>query len=481
MGPSGKPTGLRTLLKQAARRNAGNTALTDAAGGWSYEELDVRADRAAAWLAAQGAEAGSRVCILLPNGREAAALVYGASHIGACAVVLGDELKPFQLDHILRDAEPAVVVDDAGGVRKHLETAAPAPPIVERSGLELLVYTSGSTSMPKGVMSPPGAVLFAVAAIQERLGYRSTDVIAGYLPLSFDYALYQLFLAANAGACVALGVEAGPALLRGIAESSATVVPVVPPSAAMIASLGARRPPIGSVRLMTNTGAALHGPTIDALRRVFPRASLVLMYGTTECKRISIHDPDGDRVRPGASGLPLSGTRVRVVDGDGNELAAGAAGELVVSGPHVMAGYWNAPELTATAFRPGLDGAPMLFTGDYGWLDLDGYVYVEGRRDSLYKQNGLRVSAQEVEAAALDVAGVENAVLIPPDEARGRPATIVVVGSIDPAVLAEEIRDRLPLQKAPPACRIVPALPLGRSGKVDRRAVAELLDGVQGR
>ncbi|WP_240926059.1 class I adenylate-forming enzyme family protein [Streptomyces sp. JB150] len=338
-----------------------------------------------------------------------------------------------------------------------------------------LIYTSGTTAMPKAVVSTHQQMLFAVHAIAERLEYRADDVVYCPLPLSFDYGLYQVFLGALAGSHVWLGsaTESGPALLANLVRSQATVLPAVPPvSAALVRLLRRRRdaarPPL---RLLTNTGAALPADIPHALREELPGLSVRLMFGLTECKRLTISEPDEDAIRPGSCGRPLTGTEVFVVDEEGRRLPAGEVGEITVRGANVMAGYWRRPELTATRF-PRRDGLfPELRTGDYGWTDEDGRLYFAGRRDDIYKQDGFRVSAIEVEAAARRLPDVDTAAVLPPDATRPE-AVLVVTGTADPATVLPRLREHLEDYKVPRTCHAVDALPVNANGKTAKAVLA---------
>jgi acyl-CoA synthetase (AMP-forming)/AMP-acid ligase II len=169
----------------------------------------------------------------------------------------------------------------------------------------------------------------------------------------------------------------------------------------------------------------------------------------------------------------LPGTEVYATDPHGRRLPPGEVGELVVRGPHVMAGYWRRPELTAQRF-PRADGLfPQLRTGDYGWLDDDGYLYFVGRRDDLYKERGFRVSATEVAAAAMRVEGVDAAAVLPPSDDREE-ATLVVVTALAPHQVLALLRTQLEEFKVPRNCQVVPEIPLTSNGKVDRAGLARL-------
>jgi acyl-CoA synthetase (AMP-forming)/AMP-acid ligase II len=316
------------------------------------------------------------------------------------------------------------------------------------------------------------------------LGYRSDDIVYTPLPLAFDYGLYQLFLGALSGAHVWLGspAEAGPLLLYHLRESAATVLPALPAIAEPLVWLLERQTgTLPKLRLLTNTGAAMPASTLQALRGCVPTLRVQLMYGLTECKRATIMPPDEDLKRPGASGRALPGTRVWVADDVGNPLPPGETGEIIVQGPHVMSGYWGAPELTMQRFfhQPAQPTLSRLRTGDYGRLDEDGYLYVEGRRDDIYKQRGHRVGAGEVEAAAKRIAGVRLAAVVPPrTDTPADPAVLVVTGELTAEQVRTGLGDELEDYKIPRRIVVADTLPLTGTGKIDKVAVREHLAGL---
>ena len=484
---------LHAILDEAAARNPGGTALRDRGGAWTYSGLVEQGHRAAHWLLQRGVGRGDRVLVRVPGSREAAALLYGASRIGAVFAPVSPKLRPFQLRGVIADADPALILTAdrdaatvggltdrpvlaAGTAWREIQDAEAGVPVAPPTSGEvaLLLFTSGSTALPKGVVCPHAQVVFAAGAIAARLRYQPDDVVFSSLPVAFDYGLYQLLLSALGGAELVLAGEApGAGMLAELRSARATVVPLLPPLAAMLLALAARDPRAapGSVRLFTNTGAALQPGTIAALRQRFPGARVTLMFGLTECKRVSILEPDGDLERPGSVGTPLDGTEVLILDERGQRLPAGEVGEVVVRGPHVTAGYWRAPELTSRRFRRSPEtGEVLLHTGDYGHLDWDGYLYFQGRRDDLYKSQGVRVSAVEVEAAALDVPGVRQASVLPPQDGQG--AVLFVVGERTAGEVLRELALRLETAKVPPTCHLVETLPLTPNGKPDRAHLA---------
>ena len=436
--------------------------------------------------------------VVSPSALLVPALVFGLSRIGAVFSLLHEQVRGGALEHVLDDCEPALLVSDDDAARR-IAQARGIPTVSMRELAQIaacadsprftarrqplavdpacLIYTSGTTARPKAVVSTHQQMTFVARAIQSALNYQPTDVVYCPLPLSFDVGLYQLFLAAISGAHLWLGTaaDAGPQLLRNLEQTGATVLPAVPSVAEALARLqhrsGAALP---ALRLLTSTGAAMPANTLTQLRAGLPNLRIQLMFGLTECKRVSIMPPDGDLERPGACGLPLAGTEVFTIDDNGQRLPPGKVGEFVIRGPHVMAGYWRRPEATAARF-PRAEGLfPELHSGDYGWLDEDGYLYFHGRRDEMYKERGFRVSTTEVEAAAARVPGVESAVVLAPTGER--PAVLVVTGTLVSEDVLLRMREQIEEFKIPRRCLVVDRLPLTGNGKTDRKAVVSLVD-----
>ncbi|OIJ91606.1 class I adenylate-forming enzyme family protein [Streptomyces monashensis] len=494
------PQLLHEILDRAADRDPESAALSSRGHGLTYRELATATTAMAARLRREGLRRGDRIIVTASDGIGIAILVYAASRVGAVFSVLHEQVRGGPLEHVLRDCEPALLVSDdpdAGrtaaehGVRSlaldelvptaldadTAEAATSAGPSALGVDPVSLIYTSGTTSLPKAVVSTHQQVLFAATAIQECLDYRSDDVVYCPLPLSFDYGLYQVYLAALSGARLHLATvaEVGPPLLRSLEEAGATVLPSMPSVSDRLAwLLGRSSGGPSRLRLLTNTGAALSETTMTALRAALPHLRIQVMYGLTECKRTAIMPPDGDLDHPGSCGLPLPGTEVFIVDDDGDRLPAGEIGQIVVRGPNVMAGYWRRPELTAARF-PRAEGLfPELRTGDYGWQDKDGYLYFSGRRDDLYKERGFRLSTTEVEAAATRVDGVTSAAVLPPEGKRT--ALLAVVADITADQVRAGMRDHIEPFKIPRRCVRLDALPTNGNGKVDRKKLTALIE-----
>jgi acyl-CoA synthetase (AMP-forming)/AMP-acid ligase II len=467
------------FLDRAARRWPSASALRDSRGNWTFTDLLRNSRSAARSLRDSGVRPGDRVAVRALPLRETVALLYGCSRVGAVFLPLAVDMRTYQRRTVLDDAEPVLVVDDAEEM-----AALCAPPPGPGDDFEagtgddaaLFIYTSGSTARPKAVVCPHRQITFVVGAIAERLGQGPDDIVYCRLPLSFDYGLYQVFLSALTGAELVLAEPAlRVTLLTDLHECGATVVPLVPSLATMLVQLAARTSQPPPVRAFTNTGEHLSTSLAGALRAAFPGSGVHTMFGTTECKRISVMERDGDLERPGSVGRPLTGTVVRVVGPNGSPLPPGETGEIVVSGPHVMAGYWRSPEEDARRFRRDpVSGERRLWTGDFGHLDDDGYLYFAGRRDQIFKLRGTRTSAQEIEAAALSVEGVAAAAVLPP--ADGRDAVLFLVSGRPPQEVRRDLTELIGPARVPPLCRMLPEMPLTPNGKADRVLLAAQIE-----
>lgn len=454
--------GVTEAWRDAAARWPGRSAVS--APGHdplTYAALWDRAGRVAAALGRAGVREGERVLVAATREPVGVAHLLGVLRLGATAVPVPADLAAGALGRRLDVAGSRWLLETDGSCREvvgAVDTGAVADPPA------WLIFTSGSTATPRAVAAPTAAVRFAADAILRRLDYREDDVVLSLLPLTFDYGLYQALLCALTGAHLVLA-EAGevvrlPAVAR---RTAATVLPLVPSLAA-----GAVARPGGAdgVRLLTTTGERVPPDLVARLGEVFPAADVRLMYGTTECKRISVQTAHAASALPGSSGPPLQGTRLRIEQVPG--LADPDRGEIVVAGPHVMDGYWRDPEATAEVFRRR-DGETWLHTRDIGWVDERGEVHVEGRMDDVLKIKGVRTSVTEIEGAAHRVPGVtEAALLVTPDR---EPVLFVaaagqVVGEVH-ALLARELGH----DGVPGRCVVLPELPHTAHGKVDRRTL----------
>ena len=503
-------------LEASARRLSGKIALIAQGKRLSFAELDRMSDRLAAALTARGIAPGDRVAIFMDNCWEAVVAIFAVLKAGAVFSPINPSTKADKLSFILNNCAAAGVITQprlgsvaakalaeapsvklvvlAGGAHAPAAVSclsfedaiqglgdAPRPaPAGSDSDLAMLVYTSGSTGFPKGVMMTHRNIDAAATAITTYLENREDDVILGVLPISFDYGLYQVLMAVKLGATVVLEKSfAFPqAILRRIAEEKVTGLPLVPTMAALILQMRDLQPgQYPSLRYLTNTAAALPPAHFDRLRKLFPSAKLFSMYGLTECKRCTYLPPAELDRRPGSVGIAIPGTEAYVVDEEGARVGPGIAGELVVRGAHVMQGYWDNPVATARALRPGpLPGEKVLYTGDVFRSDEEGFLYFVGRKDDIIKTRGEKVSPKEIENVLYGIPGIcEAAVIGVPDAILGLAVKAVIALAPESRLSAQDVirhcARHLEDFMVPKLIEFREALPKTETGKISRHLV----------
>jgi long-chain acyl-CoA synthetase len=502
------------FLTASARRFGDKVALVAGGARVTYRDLDRASDRLAGALTARGIGRGDRVVIFMDNCREAVIAIFAALKAGAVFSPINPSTKADKLAYVINNCRArALITQDKlraatnaalaeapsialvvvagageptvrGAVSFEAALAADQPP-PPTPGIDLdlamLVYTSGSTSFPKGVMMTHGNVVAAATSITTYLENTPDDVILNVLPISFDYGLYQVLMAAQVGATLVLEQSfAFPqAILAKMQAERVTGLPLVPTMAAMILQMRDLTPgTFPHLRYITNTAAALPPAHITRLRELFPTTRLYSMYGLTECKRCTYLPPEELARRPGSVGIAIPGTEAYVVDADGERAAPGETGELVIRGAHVMQGYWENPEATARALRPGpYPWERVLYTGDLFRADADGFLYFVGRKDDIIKTRGEKVSPKEVENALYGLPGVREAAVVGvPDPILGLAIKAVVAADPGANLTAHDVirhcARHLEDFMVPKMVEFRDALPKTESGKISRREVA---------
>ena len=499
---------LSGLLDQAAE-NYGDSPFIVGPSVLTYDEAATQTRQIAAWLQQVGVKRGERVMMITRNRAEIILMAFAVARIGAIFTIINNSIKAYGLKQIIDQVKPAIVMLDETtgslaseigeaiivwlkdgvqqnkGVKFHEIITGREPSQQTFVGIDLdpvcLIYTSGSSGVPRGVVINHDNVRFSTAAIQERLRYRPDDVVGLFLPLSFDYGLYQIFLTMQAGASVFIGHSeyAGFELISKLALYEVSVLPGVPTLfAGMLKLLDRHTQMLPNLRCITNTGEHLPTTYIKKMHQHFPSLQIFSMYGLTECKRVSILLPDELKTKPESVGRPLLGTEAYVVGENGHPLPIGTIGELVVRGRHVARGYWKADHgETAQRFRQGTPSVPYeLYTGDLCRMDEEGFIYFIGRKDYQFKYKGFRISPLEVETTACDINGVLEAGLVK-SKIHDRLHLFVTVTSqnITTEKVIEELQKRLEWFKVPDKVCIVDQLPTTSHGKLDRVQLSKRL------
>lgn len=489
-------------LDHAARTWPDLPALRDRHRALTYGALHAEALQASQRLIDEGTMPGDRVILLLGNSIDFAVAYWGAVYAGAVVTPVSPGTPLEKLSWIMADCMPRVVVADpeldghavlalphdstaAVLMPADLVTATPllCPPCeghVIDQDLGCMIYTTGSTGRPKGVMLSHQNLTAASRSVCTYLGYRTEDRIFASIPLTFDYGMHQLTMAALVGAEVIVERSFGNALfmLDRMVESQATILPIVPSCVPLLSPL-ANRFDLSGIRLITSTAATLSPGMIDRLVRMFPQARIFSMYGLTECHRCTYLPPDQLRRRKGSVGIAIPNTELWVEQADGTRAIRDATGVLVIRGATVMKGYWNNPEKTAKRLKPGrYPGEVVLYTGDLCRLDAEGYLYFLARSDDVLKIHGEKVAPKEVEEALQSHPAVSEAVVFGrPDAVQDQVVCAVVTLKPRRMVEVSELRSwcasRLDPVAVPHQIELLESLPLNQNGKIDRATLLQ--------
>jgi amino acid adenylation domain-containing protein len=511
---------LHDYLIESARRLPEKVALVCQRQRFTYAEIDARSNALAHALVRRGIARGDRVIIFAYNTVETVISFWAVLKANAVVSIVSPLTRAEKLAYLLNDCRARALIADghltpifAPAARRspHLEAvivsgeldrelldglpgvvgfhdalaAEPTGTAPRRMNIDVdlaaIIYTSGSTGDPKGVMLTHRNMLTAATSISTYLENVESDVILGVLPLAFDYGLYQVIMAARAGARLMLERSfTYPAeVLARIVEERVTGFPGVPTIFAMLAEQKTLKTyDFSSVRYVTNTAAALPVKHILKLKDIFPRANIFSMYGLTECKRCTYLPPSDIDRKPTSVGIAIPNTELWIVGENDTRLGQNQVGQLVIRGATVMKGYWERPEATAEKLRPGpLPGEMVLYTGDYCRLDEEGYLYFVGRMDDIIKSRGEKVAPKEVESALMDVPGVkEVAVIGVPDEILGQAVKAFVVLEEGATVLENELlracQSRLESFMVPKYVTIVPELAKTSTGKIKKTGLS---------
>ena len=493
---SGERT-LGELVRAQAARYGDKAALRFEGTSTSYAELDVRATRVANGLIAAGIRPGDRVSYLGKNDAIYYELLFGAAKAGAVMVPVNWRLAAAEIGWILADAESRwlVVGDEFAEAVSHPQTLlASAFPewrdaqsdhdlqlADDAASVAVQIYTSGTTGRPKGAMlTHRNLLVYRTLPPEEQPAWNrftDDDVSLIVMPVfhigGTGYGIQTL--AAGATGLVVREFDAG-AILDFVEHERLSKIFVVPSSLQMLVRHPrARQVDYTRIRSILYGASPIPLPLLQEAMDVF-RCGFVQMYGMTETSGTICaltpddHDPAGNTRMTSAGRAMAAGIELRVQDSAGEPLPVGASGEVAVRAPLVMAGYWKRPDATAEALSP--DG--WFRTGDAGYLDADGYLFIQDRVKDMIVTGGENVYPAEVEAALYEHPAIaEAAVIGVPSDKWGEEVKAIVVFRDGQAVEAAELigwaRSRIAGYKLPKSIDVINTLPRGATGKVLRR------------
>ncbi|THA74261.1 long-chain fatty acid--CoA ligase [Streptomyces sp. A0642] len=514
-------------FRDSAARAPGHPALAYFDGRLTYRETGELSDSVAGHLAARGLERGDRVAIMLQNSPQFVLALLGAWKAGATVVPLNPMYKSAEVGHVLKDAEvTALICSDRAWEAYLRDTAAAAPALriavtaceldlqtkndervldfdrrppaedaddlvtVARQGLAapagrepaaadvaLISYTSGTSGTPKGAMNSHGNIM--VNAERQRTGHPVAEGSAYFAlaPLFHITGMVCQLAAclANAGTLV-LAYRFHPGVVLDAFAEHRPAYTVGPSTAfmALAATPGVTPEHFASFQVISSGGAPLPPALVEKFRTGFG-PYIRNGYGLTECtapcasvppEREAPVDPVSGTL---SVGVPGPDTVVRIIDENGADVPFGEQGEIAVRGPQVVSGYWRLPEATAAAFPDG-----ELRTGDIGFMDREGWLYVVDRKKDMINASGFKVWPREVEDVLYTHPAVREAAVVGvPDAYRGETVRAYVSlrpgASVQPGELGAYCKERLAAYKYPREVEILAELPKTASGKILRR------------
>jgi amino acid adenylation domain-containing protein len=511
---------LPDLLDASARRFPDKIAVSVPGGRQiSYADLARLSDRVRDRLAVSGVGLGDRVGFCLHKSIDSVVVLFGIMKAGAAyvpvdaegpapraAYIFGDcqvkvviterDLQPALAGELQRlGAAPRVLAldpagaDPIGAILDELDAASPAPPSqmpdVQPDDIAYILYTSGSTGLPKGVVLSHRNAASFIDWVSDTFPSSADDVFSSHAPFHFDLSILDIFVPLEHGARLvligeALGKDPGR-LAPVIAAEGITIWYSTPSILSLLADYGKLdRHDCSALRIVFFAGEVFPIPRFRTIRALWPKPRFVNLYGPTETNVCTYYEVPSDDSWMAFDTFPIGGMCIpnegKVVDEQGQTVAEDTPGELVVSGPNVMQGYWNLPDQNARAFLVDADGRKWYRTGDIVSEEAGGQYRYLSRRDRMVKRRGYRVELGEIEVGLLKHPDVrEGAVVAVPDPQSG--VRIVAFVSCPPdrkltiIALKAFCAQNLPPYMIPDAFSVVDALPRTSTDKTDYQAL----------
>lgn len=473
-------------LMHAIKRHPDKIALIISEKSYSYLDIYQAVIAQSNSFHKMGLKRGDRVLILSGNTYLSIVSIYAALFCDAVPCVVDNSQDKNILQNILQSINPYICVVLEKDKDNVFFEAAQYKTVFALSGLfrarrcqnteddlAMIVHTSGSTGIPKGVMLSHRNVCAAKNSIQAYLNLLPSDTVLSALPLHFDYGLYQLFLSVQIGATLVLQEDVFFPLeiMRKVEKYQVTVFPLVPYLMQLVWGLSKRFQQVfPSVRMVTNTGEVLTKKHIDQIRTVFPNAAIYSMYGLTECKRCSYVPPDSLINKYKSIGIPMPNLEMWVADSNGKACTPNTEGELLVSGPTVMLGYWKDEKNTADKIKY-IKNKKILYTGDRAFMDHEGFFTLLGRGDGQIKYKGAKFISSYYLNVLNKLSFIHRALFFNQDD-----LLILCVESSSPINRAErtQINDIFPDKQKPSFVYVATAFPALTNGKIDQKKLKKI-------
>jgi long-chain acyl-CoA synthetase len=501
---------LATILRESAKTNPGKPLLYAGTSRWTYREVDDVSGRVAAGLRGRGWEPGQKVAVQLPNVPEFVFAYFGILKAGLVMVPLNPLLRAPEIAYHLDNSDAVALITwaevaaeavrgNAAGVE--VLVVGPDRPegthpfeelVADATGDQLrdmeptsaddtavLLYTSGTTGRPKGAELSHFQLFMACTVGGHTFDYRPDDCTLVALPLFHVFGLSSTFNVAvrYGGSAVLVPRFSADAVLEAMERHRCTVFCGVPTMYIAMLHADAEGRDLSAFRRGVSGGASIPGEVIRAFEQRFPGVVVLEGYGLSETVALATFNASAEQRRVRSIGLPVWGVEVRVVDAAGQDLPAGPehVGEILVRGHTVFRGYYKNPAATAETLRDG-----WLHTGDLGYRDTDGFVFLVDRKKDLIIRGGFNVYPREIEEVLHEHTAVTAAAALgQPDERLGEEVVAFVVlrpgAQVPTQELVAHCKERLAAYKYPRRVLVIDELPKGSTGKILKAELRALL------
>lgn len=482
-----------SFLQDSAGLYPDKVYVVDKENEYTYSQIYHKAAVLAKTLCDTGVKGGDRVLIYLDNSAEYIAAYFGILLSNAIIVPINKNITLENINYIIADTSPRCIITNSVFMKKlqgnvdfeeksiiNVDTIWNSQPVhntditwklTEAGDLPaLILYTSGTTKMPKGVTLTHKNLAENTKSIVQYLGLTEKDSILAVMNFSYSYGNSVMLTHTKAGCKIVIEnrvsypVKIIEQLYAAKVSGFSTVGSYIN---ILLKEEGLKDFHLKNLRYITFAGESTSFDDIAKLNEMAPHLKIFVMYGQTEASaRLSYLDPDLIYKKAGSVGKGIPGVTLRVVKDDGADTKPGEIGEIIASGGNIMKGYWNNEEETKSVIRDG-----WLYTGDMAVTDEDGYIYVKGRKDDIIKHLGHRISPVEIEAAINTCLHVLESAVIGVENSEGKQIKAFVVRKDSTATIDDikaHVRKLLPTFKRPQIIEFINELPRTSTGKIKR-------------
>ncbi|MBT3386593.1 MAG: acyl--CoA ligase [Desulfobacula sp.] len=510
------------FLENSAKAFPEKTAVITEKNRATYAQINSDANRLARLLLDHNVKGNDIVVLIMDNSIEYVISYYAVLKTGAAVVPFSNDLKPETINHLFRELSPkavisskkferllnacdlnsstlvAMIIKDASSslTQSGTKFAFPVFPWskisnysdstnlnkkIDENSLASIIYTSGSSGIPKGVMLSHLNIKINADSICQYLNLTCNDIQMVVLPFFYVMGKSLLNTLFSVGGTIVINNKfAFPAsVLNQMVKEKVTFFSGVPSTYAFLLNrspLESNKNKLTHLRCCTQAGGHMASSLKKKLIQTLPdHTEICIMYGATEASaRLTYLEPDQLENKINSIGKPIPNVQIKILDQNNIEVPTGQTGELVASGKNIMLGYWKDPSTTAKALDEN-----GYHTGDQGYMDKDGFLFVKGRKDSLLKVGGHRINPQEIEDAVMETdLVVESAVIGVKDDLLGNKLIALATPKnkdINESMILSKCSQMLPKYKMPTEIKLVKMLPKNANGKIDKTKCDRLL------